>query len=74
MSGYEQEFEGGVRVHTVDATTPDAETECKALGFRNHGLVIRDPGGAIVFQQPDHEVIVDDVHAKLVEMLGAPAG
>ena len=74
MSGYTQEFGGGVRVHLVDATTAEAERECERLGFRNHGLVIQSPAGDVLFQQPDHDVIVDDVHAKLVELLGEPSG
>jgi hypothetical protein len=72
VSGYEREFDYGVKVNLVDATSTDAEKECHALGFRNHGLVIRSAGGDVLFSQPDHDVVVDDVHAKLVELLGEP--
>jgi hypothetical protein len=72
VSGYEREFDYGVKVSFVDATTTDAEKECQELGFSNHGLVIRSAAGDVLFSQPDHEVVVDDVHAKLVELLGEP--
>ena len=74
MSGYEREFDYDVNIHFVDATTTDATNECHALGFSNHGLVIRSHEGDVLFSQPDHEVVVDEVHAKLVELLGDPTG
>ncbi len=73
VSGYDLEFDYGVNVQLVDATTTDATKECQALNFRNHGLVIRSPEGEVLFSQPDHEVVIDEVHAKLVELLGDPA-
>lgn len=70
MSGYELEFDNQVTISLVDATSPDATRECQELGFSNHGLVIRSPDGNVLFSQPDHEVLIDDVHAKLIELLG----
>jgi len=70
VSGYELEFDNQVTISLVDATSPDATRECQELGFSNHGLVIRSPDGDVLFSQPDHEVLIDDVHAKLIELLG----
>lgn len=72
MSGYETEFDYNVSINLVDATSPEATSECQELGFRNHGLVIRSAEGDVLFSQPDHDVVVDDVHAKLIELLGDP--
>ena len=74
MSGYDTEFEYNVTINFVDATTLEATSECQELGFSNHGLVIRSAEGDVLFSQPDHDVMVDDVHTKLIELLGDPAG
>ena len=61
MSGLEEAFPGRVRAQNLDATTPEAKAVVAELGFRNHGVVVRSPGGEVLFQQPDHEVDMDDV-------------
>ena len=53
----------------VDATTEESKAEVQELGFKNHGLVIRSPEGAAIWSQPDHEVKMEDVRAKLTELL-----
>ena len=74
MSGLEQEFPGRVLAHNVDATTPESMTAVENLGFSNHGLVIRSPGGDALWSQPDHEVDIEAVRAKLSELVGNPSG
>ena len=69
VSGFDREFEGRVGAQNVDATTPQAAKLCKDLGFANHGLVIRTPAGETLWSQPDHEVKLDEVRAKLTELL-----
>ncbi|MFQ5670125.1 MAG: hypothetical protein ACE5HD_06350 [Acidobacteriota bacterium] len=81
MSGLEQQFPRQVRAHNVDATTPEAARACKALGFANHGLVIRSQEGEVLWAQPDHTVNIEDVRAQIRQWIrgeaaspGAPAG
>ncbi len=69
MSGWDAEFEGQVVVQNLDATTPQATEVVKSLEFNNHGLVIRSADGEVLFKQPDHEVNVDEVRAKVVELV-----
>jgi hypothetical protein len=68
VSGLDQEFVGKVVAQNVDATTPESAAVCQELGFSNHGLVIRSADGEVLFSQPDHEVDMDDVRAKLKEL------
>ena len=70
VSGLEQEFSGEVQGFNVDATSPEAVAICKELGFHNHGLVIRSSEGELLWQQPDHEVDMDDVRAELNRLTG----
>ena len=70
MSGLDQEFGGKIVAANVDATTPETAAVCRELGFKNHGLVIRTAGGETLWQQPDHEVDMDVVRAKLTELTG----
>ena len=69
MSELEQQFPGRVTAQNVDATTPESEQAVQALGFANHGLVIRSADGKALWQQPDHEVKVDDARNALEELL-----
>ncbi|MEE8537980.1 MAG: hypothetical protein V3S71_08215 [Acidobacteriota bacterium] len=71
VSGLEQEFTGKVRASNVDASTPEAREEIAALGFRNHGLVIRSADGSALWKQPDHEVSIDDVRKALRDLMGS---
>jgi hypothetical protein len=68
VSGLEQEFSGKVSAQNVDATTPESKEICQDLGFANHGLVIRSPGGETLWKQPDHDVNIDDVRAELEKL------
>ena len=70
VSGFEVEFDGKVIGENVDATTPESKREVEKHGFGNHGIVVRSGKGDVVFTQPDHEVVVDDVRAKLRELVG----
>ena len=69
MSGLEQEFKGQVVAANVDATTVETKEICKQLGFQNHGLVVRDGAGEVLWKQPDHEVVVDDAKQALEGLL-----
>ena len=69
MSGLEQEFEGRVVAENVDAMTPETEKICKELGFQNHGLVVRDGDGNVLWSQPDHKVVVDDARQAIKGLL-----
>ncbi len=64
-----EEFEGKVVAQNVDATTEEAKAICQGLGFKNHGLVIRSGEGETLWSQPDHQVNMDDVRAKLEELV-----
>jgi len=70
VSGLGPEFEGKVVASNVDATTPESKQICQDLGFKNHGLVIRSADGKTLWSQPDHDVVMDEVLAKLRELTG----
>ena len=65
MSGLENEFPGQVVAKNVDATTPESKQICSDLGFANHGLVVRDTAGDVLWKQPDHDVKIEDVRVAL---------
>ena len=65
MSGLEQQFPGRVKAHNLDATTEQAKKTVSDLGFQNHGLVIRSDRGEVLWKQPDHSVVMEDVRAEL---------
>ena len=69
VSVLEEEFSGQVHAHNVDATTPESKASVEALGFGNHGLVIRSSTGETLWSQPDHEVDMAQVRAALQESL-----
>ena len=69
VSGLEKEFPGKVKAANVDASTEEAQKAVKELGWRNHGLVIRDKQGKPVFNQADHGVNMDDVRKALNSLL-----
>jgi hypothetical protein len=69
VSGLEKEFKGRVKGQNVDATTPESKKVIKDLGFETHGLVIRSPEGKVLWKQKDHDVQMDDVRARLQELL-----
>lgn len=65
MSGLEQEYKGKVVAENLDATTPENAKIVQSLGFENHGLVIRDPDGKVLWKEADHGVKIDDVRKAL---------
>ena len=71
MSGLESEYPGKVVTQNVDATTDESKEICKNLGFANHGLVVRNAAGDVLWKQPDHDVKIDDVKAEVEVVPGA---
>ena len=69
MSGLEQEYKGRVRGQNLDATTDENKKIVHALGFENHGLVIRSADGKVLWKQPDHDVKMEDVRKQLDQLL-----
>ncbi len=69
MSVRDAEFPGQIHAHNVDATTPESKAVVEALGFGNHGLVIRSSAGDALWSQPDHEVDMNQVRTALQELL-----
>jgi len=68
VSGLESEFPGKVIGRNVDATTQEGKDTIKELGFKNHGLVIRDEAGKALWKQPDHTVNMEAVRKALKEL------
>lgn len=68
VSGLESEFPGKVIGRNVDATTQEGKDAIKELGFKNHGLVIRDDAGKALWKQPDHTVNMEAVRKALKEL------
>ena len=69
VSGLEEEFPGQVKTQNLDATLPDSKKAIQKLGFKNHGLVIRDAGGKVLHKQPDHSVDIDAARKAIAEIL-----
>lgn len=69
MSGLEKEFPGAVVGLNVDAMSPEGVEAVSALGFKNHGIVIRDWAGGTLWKQPDHEVDIEAVRAALRDLI-----
>ena len=44
----------------------------RKLGFKSHGIVIRDDADKALWKQPDHLVNLDDVRKALKELLETP--
>jgi hypothetical protein len=68
VSGLEKEFPGKVTARNIDASGEEGVAAVKELGFRNHGLVIRDGAGKALWKQPDHEVNIEDVRKALKDL------
>ena len=68
VSALPREFGHRVSVENVDATTPESKPIVKKLGFGNHGLVVRDEAGKVLFKQKDHTVKMKDVRNALKEL------
>ncbi len=69
MSGLQEEFPGQVTAQNLDAMTPEAKIVIEQQGFQNHGIVIREPGGEVLWSQADHTVNMEEVRAELRERL-----
>jgi len=69
VSGLEKEFPGKVTAKNVDVTEPGSRTAIQGLGFMSHGLVIRDPGGKVLWTEADHRVRMEDVRDALHKIL-----
>ena len=69
MSELETEFPGKVKAQNVDATTPEAAKAIKTLGFKNHGLVIRDAKRKVLWKEPDHTVKIEDARAEIQKLI-----
>ena len=64
VSGLEKEYPG-VTARNVDASSQEGVDAVKELGFKSHGLVIRDAAGKAGWKQPDHTVKMEDVSKAL---------
>ena len=68
VSGLDKEFPDKVMGRNVDCTSQEGLGAVKELSFKSHGIVIRDAAGKALWNQPDHQVKMDDVRAKLREL------
>jgi hypothetical protein len=69
VSGLEKDFPGRVKAGNIDAKTEEGKQAVAALGFKSHGLVVRDKDGKAVFTQPDHTVDVDAARKAIADLL-----
>ena len=69
VSGLEREYPGQVKAQNLDATTPEAKSVLKELGFKSHGLVIRSADGTVLHKEPDHSVDIDTVREAITAIL-----
>ena len=74
VSGLDKEFPGKVKGRNVDCTSKEGVTAVAELGFKSHGIVIRDAAGKAVWKQPDHTVNIEDVRTKLKELTKQASG
>jgi hypothetical protein len=69
VSGFETEFPGKVKAENLDATTEESKKAVRELGFKNHGLVIRDAEGKVLYKKADHSVDIEEARKVLQELL-----
>lgn len=69
VSGLEQEFPGKVKARNIDCTSKEGQDAVAELGFKSHGLVIRDATGKPLWKQADHTVKIEDVRKTLRDLL-----
>ena len=69
VSGLEKEFPGKVTARNVDVTEPGARDAIRGLGFKTHGLVIRNTKGEVLWSQADHSVRIERVREALHKIL-----
>lgn len=65
----EKDFPGKVKVESLDATSPEGTKMAKRLGFKEHGLVIRDHRGAVLFKGTDHKLKMEDVREEIKKQI-----
>jgi hypothetical protein len=65
VTALEQDFPGKVQVESLDATSPEGAKMAKRLGFKEHGLVIRDHRGAVLWKGTDHKLKMDEVREEI---------
>lgn len=61
----EKDFPGRVEVESLDATSPEGSKMAKRLGFKEHGLVIRDHRGAVLWKGTDHKLKMEEVRQEI---------
>lgn len=61
----EKDFPGRVEVESLDATSPEGAKMAKRLGFKEHGLVIRDHRGAVLWKGTDHKLKMEEVREEI---------
>ena len=74
VAGLEEEFGGRVKVAYVEASTPESREDIERLEFREDGLVVRDPRGAVLVKQADHGVNLEEVRTTLRSYFETQAG
>lgn len=72
MSELGKEYENAVAVNHLDATTEENKPKQADYGFNNHGLIIQNQAGDIVFKQADHAVKAEDVRAYVEKHVKKP--
>lgn len=72
MSGLEKDFPGKVTARNVDVTEPGGQDAIRGLGFKSHGLVIRNMRGEVLWTQADHTVRIERVREVLHQILDSP--
>lgn len=65
VTALETDFPGKVKVESLDATSPEGAKMAKRLGFKEHGLVIRDHRGAVLWKGTDHKLKMDEVREEI---------
>ena len=68
VSGLDNEFPDKVTGRNVDCTSKEGVAAVAELGFKSHGIVIRDAAGKAVWKQPDHTVNMEDVRKALNDL------
>ena len=71
VSALPGEFQDQVAVENVDATFANSKQAVKKLGFKNHGLVIRDQAGSVLFKQNDHTVKMPEVRSAIKDLVSS---
>lgn len=65
VAALEKDFPGRVEVESLDATSPEGSKMAKRLGFKEHGLVIRDHRGAVLWKGTDHKLKMEEVRQEI---------